>query len=155
MWPDLQGEIFRGSYIIIQVRDDSSLNLGGSGVEKWLDPRHVLEKYLNSVICCWPGENEHVGQIPDVVAEQLEGWGFKFTMEPISRTKCPGPLVSAPSSTSCLLGTTWSSITLWCGRLLCFKSRNKISQYCLLLSWGLSGPNCSQCLRVFYSGHFW
>ena len=142
MWPDLPGEIFRGSYVITQVRDD--MNLGGSGVEKWLDPGHVLEKHLPGVICCWPGcgmwENEHVGQIPDVVAE---GYGFKFTMEPVFRTKCAGPWVSAPSSTSCLLGTTRSSIPLWCGRLLCFRSRNKISQCCLLLSWGLSSPSCS------------
>lgn len=62
------------------MSDDGSMSLDGSRVEKWLDPGHILEQQLTNVIYCWTGggvwENEHVGQITDLVAEQLEGWGL-------------------------------------------------------------------------------
>lgn len=57
--------------------------------------------------------------------------------------------------TSCLLANTQPSITLCCGRMLCSKAKNKILEYCLLLSWGLPNPNQLQCLRICNISYFW
>lgn len=50
--PHLKGELFGGTCVIIQVRDGGSMNLDGGGVEKLLNPRHILEKWLTNMICC-------------------------------------------------------------------------------------------------------